>query len=301
LLVRPKRLRFPKKPKVTIGCCVRNGSVTLRKCIESILIQDYPHDLIEIIFVDDGSVDDTFIIIKNYLPKIDMYVKAFRQKWKGLGPSRNLVVENASGDYIIWVDADMILPKDHVRKQVEFMEANPKVGVAKAKYGLITNDNLVAMLENLPDVIDNFDNLKSKYPGTGGAIYRTKAIRDVGGFDDHLVGVGEDQDIAFRIRAAGWLIKRSDAYFFELRERSWSDLWKKYFWYGYGNYFLYRKNKSIFKLYRMIPPTGFLIGLLYSIVGYKRIGRRIVFLLPLHYFFKKVAWFVGFLCAYFSR
>jgi glycosyltransferase involved in cell wall biosynthesis len=262
------------------------------------LSQDYPHELIEIIFVDDGSVDDTFNIIKKYLLKIDMYVKLFKQKWKGLGPSRNVVVENASGDYIVWVDADMILPKDHVRKQVEFMEKNPNVGIAKARYGFLGDDNLVAMLEDIPYLVDDFK-MKPKFPGTGGSIYRVKAIRQVGGFDNNLVSVGEDQDAAYQVKTGGWLIKKSNAFFFELREQNWGDLWKKYLWYGYGNYFLHKKNKLIFKLYKMIPPAGFIAGILYSFEGYKLVGRKIVlFLLPFHYFFKTTAWCLGFFYAF---
>jgi glycosyltransferase involved in cell wall biosynthesis len=303
LLAKSKISENREKPKVTIGCCVKNGSATIDKAIKSIISQDFPHELIEVIFVDDGSVDNTFDIIRDYLPKIDMHVKVFRQKWKGLGPARNVVVENARGDYIVWVDADMILPQNHVRKQVEFMENNPDVGIAKARYGFLLNDSLVATLENLPCVINDYDSFKteSKYPGTGGSIYRVKAIRQVGGFDNCLVGVGEDQDAAYRIKEAGWSIKKSDAFFFELREQSWRDIWRKYYWYGYGNYFLYKKNKSIFKLCMMPPPLGFLAGILYSISAYKLIGKAVVFLLPLHYFFKKTAWFFGFICAYFSQ
>jgi len=298
LAVQTEKFGAPKKPKVTIGCCVRNGSATLNKCIESILSQDYPHNLIEIIFVDDGSIDDTFNIIKNYLPKIDMHVKVFRQKWRGLGPSRNLVVENASGDYILWVDADMILPKDHVRRQVEFMEGNPNVGIAKARYGFLADDNLVAMLENVPCLVDDLKG-RLKFPGTGGSIYRVKALRHICGFDNHLVGVGEDQDAAFRVKTAGWLIKKSNAIFFELREQNWGELWKKYLWYGYGNYFLYKKNKLIFKLYKMIPPAGLIAGILYSFEGYRLVKRKMVlFLLPFHYFFKMTAWCLGFFYAF---
>jgi len=83
------------KPKVTIGICVRNGAFTLREAIESVMIQDYPHELMEVIFVDDGSTDDTLSIINDYALKMDMKVKVFHHKWKGLGYSRNVIVNNA--------------------------------------------------------------------------------------------------------------------------------------------------------------------------------------------------------------
>jgi glycosyltransferase involved in cell wall biosynthesis len=41
------------KPKVSIGVCVRNSVATLREAIESIICQDYPHEFMEVIFVDE--------------------------------------------------------------------------------------------------------------------------------------------------------------------------------------------------------------------------------------------------------
>lgn len=285
------------KPKVTIGVCVKNAETTIKDAIESILAQDFPHELMEVIFVDDGSEDKTLSIVKEYVLKIDMKVKVFHHKWRGLGPSRNVVVENAGGDYIIWVDGDMILPKDHIRKQVEFMERNAKVGIGKARYGFVRGEPLVAALENIPFIVFDSKNgpLDLKLPGTGGAIFRVKIIRQVGGFDERLRGVGEDQDVAQKIASTGWLIKRSNAFFLERREETWSKLWQKYVWYGYGNYSLYQKSKKIFRIYKMIPLASFLAGLLLSFSAYKIIGRKVVFLLPLHFVFKSTAWCLGFI------
>jgi len=284
-------------PKVTIGVCVRNSAATIRDAIESIIAQDYPHEFMEVIFVDDGSEDETLSVINSYIPKMDMKVKVFHHEWKGLGASRNVVVNNAEGKYIIWVDGDMILPPTHVRVQVEFMEQNSKVGVAKAKYGIITKSSILEVLENIPFVIYDSKNgpLDSKLPGTGGSIYRVEAIRQAGGFDEKLRGTGEDQDVAFRVKNLGWLIKRSPAIFYERRSRTWRMVWKKWVWYGFGDYDLYCKNRSIFSLFKMNPLAGFVNGFLQVAPAYKLIRNKFVFLLPFHMSLEMTAWCIGFI------
>jgi glycosyltransferase involved in cell wall biosynthesis len=290
-------------PKVTIGVCVRNSAATLRDAIESIIAQDYPHELMEVIFVDDGSEDETLSIINSYIPKMDMKVKVFHHGWKGLGYSRNVVVNNAEGKYIIWVDGDMILPPDHIRKHIDFMEKNPEVGIAKARHSMLNAKNIIEVLENIPFILYDLKDgsLDSKLPGTGGAIFRINAIRRVGGFDSKLRGTGEDQDIAFRIKNAGWLIKRSTAIFYEKRAQTWKEIWKKWFWYGFGDYYLYCKNRNIFSPLGMNPITGLIRGFLLITDAYRIIHRKFVLLLPFNLSFKMLAWCVGFTKGYKNR
>lgn len=293
----------PGRPKLTIGVCVRNSEATLKEAVNSIINQDFPRDLIEVIFVDDGSVDRTYSIIQESLQKMKVKSRAFHNEWMGLGAARNLAVNNGGGKYILWVDGDMVIPRDHVRKQVEFMEKNPNVGIAKAKHVLCLDEGLVAALEGIPFVVDDAYtggkwNTNSKLPGTGGAVFRTEAIRQVGGFDPNLKGCGEDQDAAYRVKAAGWSICRSTTMFYEMRPRTWQASWKKHVWYGYGDYNLYLKNRQIFALHKMNPLSGFLAGLLYALAAYKLIRRKVVFLLPLHFAFKMTAWCFGFLKGY---
>jgi len=286
------------KPVVAVGVCVRNSASTLREAVESIMAQDFSHESMEVVFVDDGSEDNTLAIIRRYVDRMDIDSKVFHQSWQGLGVSRNLVVNNAGGKYIVWVDGDMVLPVDHVRKQVEFMEKNPEVGIAKARYEIRKEENIVAALENVPFAIHDSKSasLDLKLPGTGGAIFRVESIKEVGGFDVCMKGVGEDQDAAFRVKSAGWLLRRSPASFYERRVSTWRGLWKKWFWYGQGDYHLFCKNRQVFSLFRMTPVAGFVNGVLQVSDAYKLMHRLSVLLLPFHSAFRMVAWCSGFVC-----
>ncbi len=282
--------------KVTVGICVKNVEQTVRKTLMSILRQDFPHKLMEIIVVDGHSQDRTLLIIRDVLSKSDMNYEILFEN-KGLGFARNLVVNNACGKYIIWVDGDMILPEDYIKKQVEFMEKNPNIGVAIGTHGVLPSSNLIATLEDVAYIaVDlNFRNSSSRLPGTGGAVFRVNAVRQVGGFDSSLRGVGEDIELTYRVKKAGWLVQRgTHATFYEKRKGTLKELWNHYLWYGYGAYDVFRKNRRIVNFPFMNPIAGFFLGAWYSVNAYKSILQKKVFLLPLHYLFKRMAWFCGF-------
>jgi glycosyltransferase involved in cell wall biosynthesis len=286
--------------RVTLGVCVRNGQDCIGDAMAAINDQDYPYGLTEVILVDDGSMDNTLSVIKSKVPTMKMIVKVMHQNWKGLGASRNMIVNNADGKYIIWIDCDMRLSRDFVRKQVDFMDKNPDVGIGKGKYGLYSPMTLVAYLENVWAMVEflNYDEGKLSKPlGTGGSIYRVKAIREIGGFDDDIKGVGEDMDVEYRIRSAGWLLKTTDAEFYEIRRTSWRALWTEYFWHGSGGRSISNEARPRYVLYKTFPPGALLIEFYHSCVAYRLVHNSVVFLLPFHWIFKRIAWLLGFLTA----
>ena len=120
------RVKMKHNIKVTIGLCVRNAEVTIRQAIDSILDQDFPCEHMELIVVDGCSEDGTLDIVKNRIKNSGIESRIFCEK-KGLGYARQIVVDNAQGEYIIWVDSDMLLSRNFMRKQVLFMERNPRV------------------------------------------------------------------------------------------------------------------------------------------------------------------------------
>jgi len=288
------RSLFLSKPMVTVGVCVKDSAFTICETIESIIAQDYPHELMEVIFVDDGSEDETLAIIKRYASKMDMKVKIFHHEWKGLGYSRNVVLNNASGDYIIWVDGDLILSANYVATMVEFMERNHDVAIAGGSYAILNQKSLIAFLDNVEYVAYRY-RFGTNLPGTGGAIYRVEAIKKIGGFDENIKGSGEDLDIAYRVQIAGWSVARDIAPFYARSKKNWRELWKHSIWHGFGAHYLVHKHSSILSLPRMSPLVIFAAGVLYSLLAYKLIKRKIVYLLPFQMLFKNIGWWIGYI------
>jgi glycosyltransferase involved in cell wall biosynthesis len=288
------------KKRVTIGLCVKNCEKTIKKSLKSILNQSFPQELVELIVVDGGSRDHTLDIIRNILSKEDID-NAILIANKGLGQARQIVVENAKGEYIIWVDGDMVLTKDFIGEHVKFMDEHPKVGIAVGQHLMSSKDNWVASLDIIEDVMDfSYNRRNTQRPlGAGGCIYRVVAIKQVGGFNCDIRGAEEDTDIENKIRTLGWALEVSPkAKFYEKPPSSWKALWIKYSWYGYGGH--YALHKGLIKKRKLFPLLILLMMFSRSIFAYKLTGRKIFFLYPLHYVYKRIAWLFGFMKAHFD-
>lgn len=285
------------KFEITIGFCVKNCEDTVRDAIDSVVGQDFPLELMEVIVVDGYSTDRTLQIIEDVLLSSDVRVRFFREN-RGLGIARQIVVDNAEGDYILWVDGDMVLARDHVRKQVKFMESHPKVGIAGGRFTMYPRENLIATLESIEwIVLDHIHgreaSLKPVLHRAGGCVYRVKAIRQAGGFDCNINGALEDLDAEYRIGELGWYTYFiTDAVFNDRRKDTLKGIWRENYWYGYGGHYFLHK-------YKKRPSTSAVLdGLRRTSIAYKLTHRKVVFLFPLQHVFKKVAWYFGFMRAH---
>jgi glycosyltransferase involved in cell wall biosynthesis len=291
-------------PLVTVGICVRNGEAMLPNAVESILSQDYPQDQIQLIFVDDGSQDQTPKIINQYAAQLGDRVKAFKSAGKGLGNARNQIVEAADGEYLLFVDADETLTQGYLRTQVEVLDENPQVGITAGVFKTVPG-NFILNLEVAPYIVNqkSYGKPKSlswktdKLIGTGGTAFRTAAVRQVHGFDESIKGAGEDINLVMRLKNAGWLLQPNDAELYELHGglSKPRDLLRKYFWYGYGCQKSFQQTRGAFSLPRMSPMAGLVTGILYSFPAYRFLRQKQMFLLPLHYGLKHAAWTLGFI------
>ena len=85
---------------------VYNAEKYLRECLDSIVNQTYKN--IEIILVDDGSTDGSGAICDEYADK-DVRIKVYHIPNGGASNDRNLGIDNADGEYLMFVDSDDII------------------------------------------------------------------------------------------------------------------------------------------------------------------------------------------------
>jgi len=104
-------------PNISIIIPAHNEERHIEKCMESLLAQEYRD--IEIIVVDNGSSDNTSKIVERYVESYGGKVRLLRMKSNiGPGGGRNAGASNATGEILVFVDADMVFPPDYVTKLI---------------------------------------------------------------------------------------------------------------------------------------------------------------------------------------
>lgn len=104
------------KPLVSIIIPVYNGEKYIAKCIRSVLAQSY--DRLQIIVVNDGSRDSSADIIMRYAGENENIIFIDKEN-EGVANARNDAVRQASGDYLLFIDADDYIGSGYVEELVE--------------------------------------------------------------------------------------------------------------------------------------------------------------------------------------
>lgn len=157
------------KIKVSVIIPVYNVEKTLRRCIDSVLNQTMNE--IEIILVNDGSKDSSGDICDEYVKKYN-YISVIHKGNEGLGPTRNIGMINAKGEYIYHCDSDdwidPTLLEDTYNNAIAynadvvifgyrmFIENNGKL----LEYGIVSNESIFLNDKNeiRQYYIDNLEN-----------------------------------------------------------------------------------------------------------------------------------------------
>lgn len=113
--------------RVSILIAAYNIEMFIDDCLYSAINQTYKN--IEIIVVNDGSTDNTKIIIEKYL-KENSNLKLINQENGGLVSARKAGVENAKGDFVFFLDGDDTIPHDAIENLVCGINENTDIVVA---------------------------------------------------------------------------------------------------------------------------------------------------------------------------
>ena len=117
-----------KLPYITIVIPTYNEEKNIRRCLNSILSQDYPLDLVEIIIVDNISKDKTVEIVRSYMKKYKNIQLLFNNIAKDAEISKMIGLRHSRGTLFMYIDADIeIVGKHWLTKLVRPLIENPDI------------------------------------------------------------------------------------------------------------------------------------------------------------------------------
>ena len=136
-------------PAISVIMTAYNTEKYIKEAIESILNQTFKD--FEFIIVDDGSTDNTRLIIEEYAKKDRRIKILYNKKNLGIVKSLNKAIAIAKGKYIARMDSDDVSKLNRLEKQFVFMESNPKVGVCGTNFILINEKGKIIGWKSFPE------------------------------------------------------------------------------------------------------------------------------------------------------
>lgn len=197
---------------------VHNRSRRLREAVASVLGQSYRP--VEIIVVDDGSVDDTPQVADSLAAQHPSEIRALHQPNRGQGVAREAGRQIAAGEFIQYLDSDDVLLPEKFVLQVAGLRAHPERGVA---YGYTRYRHADGRVEPGPwkgsgkrieAMFPSF--LQSRWWDTPTPLYRARVCGAAGPWTD--LRLEEDWEYDCRIAALGTKLHFCEAYVAEVRD-----------------------------------------------------------------------------------
>jgi len=187
---------------------MKNEEKNVRQCLDSLLNQDYPDNLLEIIVADDNSTDKTPLILDEYERKFSIVTVLKNETNEpiisGKKNTLNKAIEQSRGKILLFTDADCIPRKNWIRSIVQAFDAkvglvagfSPLIDPTDSWFGKILK--LVSLAAGI--VAAGSIGLNNAVTCTGRNIaYRREVFDEVNGFQNIMMSLSGDDDLFLQL------------------------------------------------------------------------------------------------------
>lgn len=188
----------------------------IEKCLQSVFRQT--HQELQVIVIDNHSSDDFIIKIRHSYPLIEFHTLDYNS---GFCKGNNIGLNLSRGEYILFLNSDVILEPNYIETILDVFHKNPKVGIVSGKilrFDKRTIDSAGLFISNRFSLIDRgFSELdKGQYDigqyvfGCCGAVFfvRSSAVKEISEdydfFDANFFAFMEDGDVSYRAHLYGY-------------------------------------------------------------------------------------------------
>jgi len=190
-------------PTVSVLMPAYNGEKYIGQAIESVLSQSFSD--LELIVVDDGSVDDTMAIVERYMSDSRLVCLESVGN-KGVAAARNRALSHSNGRFISFLDQDDAWLPNKLEVQVKILEDNPDVAMVHSdvmvmdEVGFVVNrDDYLVSMDSVINVRNIFPELFARCDIQVLTVLLRKSVLDnTGWFNEELAGV-DDYELWLRI------------------------------------------------------------------------------------------------------
>ena len=196
-------------PGVSVVVCARNEEHSIRRCLESLVRLDYPHDKMEILLVDDESEDSTRSILDDYAARYAFFKVLSTGGEPCDLPAKqrplNLGIRQSSGEIVLVTDADCAVKPGWIKGHVAAYD-NEKIGIVGGITSVSTDSG------SLFSRIQNFDQVSKLAIAMGctglgfpltimgnNMSFKRDAYTECGGYDTIGPSIVEDVDLMYAI------------------------------------------------------------------------------------------------------
>jgi cellulose synthase/poly-beta-1,6-N-acetylglucosamine synthase-like glycosyltransferase len=208
----------------------RNEAQNIEHCLTSILEQDYPRELFEVILVDDGSTDDTALIAGKF------GIQILRQENQGPAAARNAGAGMGSKEILVFTDADCAPAPTFLSAMAKVFD-DPRVDGAMGAYKTHQSGWIPRFVQQEFEYKQRrMSRMKSiNTVHTYAAAYRRSVFIESGGFDeDFPFPSNEDQELSYRLVEQGHeLVFVPSAVVFHIHDRGLLEFVKRKYWLGF--------------------------------------------------------------------
>jgi len=196
--------------KVSIIVPCRNEEKYIRRCLDSIINQDYPRNEIEVLIVDGMSEDKTREIVKEYAVKYP-YIKLFDNSKLFAPSAMNIGIKNSQGEIIVRTDAHAVYPLNYISKCLDYLDIFKADAAGGGVETVVGEDKIVARaimlsLSHPFGTGGSYFRLGSKEPiwvdTVFGGCYRRKVFEKIGLFNENLKR-SQDMEFSLRLKRVG--------------------------------------------------------------------------------------------------
>lgn len=258
---------------LSVIICCYNGQDTIKRCLDSIVKQTFKD--YEIVFVNDGSNDNTLNIVEEFKRNNkDIDITIINQENIGSNLSKKVGVNNSKGEYITFIDADDYLIEDYYENLIIHFDDEIDI-VCGAFTKLVDNKTHYINNNSNQKIIDKGKakdlllNQKGVYPYVWNKIFKKSLFKDIYFYPDRFIG--EDFVLVSQLidRANNLYLVNNNGYIYNINHlsqtrSSYGELYKNM--YVVFNHFtnnndIYKNHKKPLKRYITIHYMAILVSM----------------------------------------